>query len=71
MLAGEMNVLYLFMRYRFNWDEVQFSMFCTYSIITNLVGKYIVYRCTSVRCLQLCLGELLDVIKIAVYLRFR
>ncbi|CAG9560186.1 unnamed protein product [Danaus chrysippus] len=37
-LHGEMNVLYLFMRYRFNWDEVQFSMFCTYSIITNLVG---------------------------------
>lgn len=39
LFAGEMNVLYLFMRYRFNWDEVQFSMFCTYSIITNLVGK--------------------------------
>ncbi|XP_053603020.1 probable peptidoglycan muropeptide transporter SLC46 [Plodia interpunctella] len=37
-LHGEMNVLYLFMRYRFNWNEVQFSMFCTYSIITNLAG---------------------------------
>ncbi|XP_073951279.1 probable peptidoglycan muropeptide transporter SLC46 [Choristoneura fumiferana] len=37
-LHGEMNVLYLFMRFRFNWNEVQFSMFCTYSIITNLVG---------------------------------
>ncbi|XP_076252114.1 putative peptidoglycan muropeptide transporter SLC46 isoform X2 [Rhynchophorus ferrugineus] len=37
-MHGEMNVSYLFTRYRFNWDEVDFSIFSTYSMITNLVG---------------------------------
>ncbi|KOB68453.1 Adenylate cyclase, partial [Operophtera brumata] len=32
--------MYLFTRYRFNWDEVQFSMWSTYSIITNLLGTF-------------------------------
>ncbi|KAJ8968885.1 hypothetical protein NQ314_002056, partial [Rhamnusium bicolor] len=34
----EMNVAYLFTRYRFNWDEVDFSIFSTYSMVTNLIG---------------------------------
>lgn len=38
-----MNVLYLSTRVRFNWDEVDFSLFSTYSMITNLVGKRIPY----------------------------
>ncbi|XP_033225473.1 uncharacterized protein LOC117178243 isoform X3 [Belonocnema kinseyi] len=38
-MYGEMAVMYLFMRYRFNWNEVQFSMFSTYSMVTNLIGK--------------------------------
>ncbi|XP_050538919.1 solute carrier family 46 member 3-like [Daktulosphaira vitifoliae] len=37
-LHGEMSVIYLFTRVRFNWDEVDFSLFSTYSMITNLVG---------------------------------
>ncbi|KAL1488422.1 hypothetical protein ABEB36_014895 [Hypothenemus hampei] len=37
-MHGEMNVAYLFTRYRFNWDEVDFSIFSTYSMITNLIG---------------------------------
>uniref|UniRef100_A0A2H8TM94 Solute carrier family 46 member 3 n=1 Tax=Melanaphis sacchari TaxID=742174 RepID=A0A2H8TM94_9HEMI len=37
-LHGEMSVMYLFTRVRFNWDEVNYSMFSTYSMITNLVG---------------------------------
>lgn len=37
--AGEMAVMYLFTRYRFNWNEVKFSMFSTYSMVTNLIGK--------------------------------
>ncbi|KAL1131848.1 hypothetical protein AAG570_011459 [Ranatra chinensis] len=32
-----MTVMYLFTRYRFNWDEVDFSIFSTYSMITNLI----------------------------------
>ncbi|XP_032511509.2 proton-coupled folate transporter-like [Danaus plexippus] len=35
---GEFSILYLFTRYRFNWDEVQFSLWSTYSIVTNLLG---------------------------------
>lgn len=38
-ILGEMSVMYLFTRVRFNWDEVNYSMFSTYSMITNLVGS--------------------------------
>lgn len=37
-LHGEMTVLYLFTRVRFNWDEVDFSIFSTYTMVTNLLG---------------------------------
>ncbi|KAL4704080.1 hypothetical protein ACJJTC_004426 [Scirpophaga incertulas] len=37
-LHGEFMILYLFTRYRFNWNEVQYSVWSTFSIITNLVG---------------------------------
>lgn len=37
-MHGEMNVAYLFTRYRFNWDEVDYSIFSTYNMITNLIG---------------------------------
>ncbi|XP_014254647.1 proton-coupled folate transporter-like [Cimex lectularius] len=40
-LHGEMTVMYLFTRYRFNWNEVDFSIFSTYSMITNLIGTAI------------------------------
>lgn len=40
-MYGEMAVVYLFMRYRFNWDELRFSMFSTYSMVTNLIGTTI------------------------------
>nr|CAD7421720.1 unnamed protein product [Timema poppensis] len=36
-----MAVMYLFTRYRFNWDEVDFSVFSTYSMVTGLVGTII------------------------------
>ncbi|KAJ2947157.1 hypothetical protein O0L34_g16515 [Tuta absoluta] len=35
---GEFSIFYLFARYRFNWDEVQFSMWTTYCIFTSLIG---------------------------------
>lgn len=34
-----MAVLYLYMRYKFNWDAMNFSMFSTYSVIVHLIGK--------------------------------
>lgn len=36
--TGEMSIFYLFTRYRFNWGEVEYSMFSTYSMITGLIG---------------------------------
>lgn len=33
--------MYLFTRYRFNWDEVDFSIFSTYSMVTNLLGTMV------------------------------
>ncbi|XP_013098104.1 tetracycline resistance protein, class A [Stomoxys calcitrans] len=37
-IYGEMNVMYLFTRYRFNWNEVDFSVFNTFAVVTGLVG---------------------------------
>ncbi|CAH2107663.1 unnamed protein product [Euphydryas editha] len=37
-LQGEFTILYLFTRFRFNWDEVKYSVWSTYSIVTNLMG---------------------------------
>nr|CAD7590026.1 unnamed protein product [Timema genevievae] len=39
--ASEMAVMYLFTRYRFNWDEVDFSVFSTYSMVTGLVAPLV------------------------------
>ncbi|XP_059048337.1 proton-coupled folate transporter-like [Achroia grisella] len=35
---GELGVTYIFSRYRFNWDEVKYSIFSTYSLITHAIG---------------------------------
>ncbi|CAG4936867.1 unnamed protein product [Colias eurytheme] len=35
---GESAVMYLFARYQLNWDEVKFSIWSTYCIVTNLIG---------------------------------
>ncbi|VVC97198.1 unnamed protein product [Leptidea sinapis] len=37
-LQGEFAIMYLFVRYRFNWAEMEFSWWCSYSMITNLIG---------------------------------
>ncbi|XP_037299543.1 proton-coupled folate transporter-like isoform X2 [Manduca sexta] len=37
-IYGEVAVLYMSTRYRFNWDEVDFSIFQTYNFITHTVG---------------------------------
>lgn len=39
--TGEMSLVYLFTRYRFNFDEVEFSIFTTYAMATGLLGKQI------------------------------
>ncbi|XP_078036330.1 putative peptidoglycan muropeptide transporter SLC46 [Augochlora pura] len=38
---GEMGVMYLYMRYRYHWNEVKFSMFTTFAMVTNLIGTAI------------------------------
>ncbi|VVC29235.1 Major facilitator superfamily,Major facilitator superfamily domain [Cinara cedri] len=37
-LNGELSVSYMNTRVRFNWNEVDFSMFSTYSTVTNIAG---------------------------------
>ncbi|XP_004930683.2 lysosomal proton-coupled steroid conjugate and bile acid symporter SLC46A3 [Bombyx mori] len=37
-IYGEMSVVYLYTRFRFNWNEVDFSMFSTYAMCTSLLG---------------------------------
>lgn len=39
-MHGEMSVIYLFTRFKFNWSEVEFSFFSTYAMLTSLVGKF-------------------------------
>ncbi|XP_037299159.1 solute carrier family 46 member 3-like isoform X1 [Manduca sexta] len=38
---GEMATLYMVTRYRFNWNEVQFSFFQTYSFLMSVIGTLI------------------------------
>lgn len=40
-LHGEMSVMYLFTRYKFNWSEIEFSLFSTYSMLIGLVGTLV------------------------------
>ncbi|XP_003703016.1 putative peptidoglycan muropeptide transporter SLC46 [Megachile rotundata] len=40
-LYGEMAVMYLYTRYRYHWNEVMFSMFTTFAMVTNLIGTAI------------------------------
>ncbi|XP_068630417.1 lysosomal proton-coupled steroid conjugate and bile acid symporter SLC46A3-like [Battus philenor] len=37
-MYGEISILYISTRYRFNWDEVKFSIFQTYNFIVHTVG---------------------------------
>ncbi|CAH0727982.1 unnamed protein product, partial [Brenthis ino] len=37
-LWGEMSIMYIFARYRFNWDEVKYSIYSTYNLITHSLG---------------------------------
>ncbi|CAK1603870.1 unnamed protein product [Parnassius mnemosyne] len=37
-MHGEISVLYISTRYRFNWDEVKFSIFQTYNFVTHTIG---------------------------------
>ncbi|KAK3928682.1 Proton-coupled folate transporter [Frankliniella fusca] len=37
-MHGENTVMYLYVRRKFNWDELDFSIFSTYCVIVNLVG---------------------------------
>ncbi|CAH0693516.1 unnamed protein product [Chilo suppressalis] len=37
-MFGEISILYMSTRYRFNWDELQFSMFQTYNFVIHTIG---------------------------------
>nr|XP_034824587.1 proton-coupled folate transporter-like [Maniola hyperantus] len=37
-LWGELSVMYIFARYRFNWDEVKYSIFSTYNLVAHALG---------------------------------
>nr|CAD7433736.1 unnamed protein product [Timema monikensis] len=38
-MFGESAINYLFTRYKFNWNEVDYSMYATYTVIVHLIGK--------------------------------
>ncbi|KAF3428242.1 hypothetical protein E2986_03677 [Frieseomelitta varia] len=44
VVTGEMVVMYLYMRYRYHWNEVMFSMFTTFAMVTNLIDIYYFYN---------------------------
>ncbi|XP_063905080.1 probable peptidoglycan muropeptide transporter SLC46 [Zophobas morio] len=37
-MHGEVSVLYLFVRYRFGWNEVDYSIYSTFYVITHMLG---------------------------------
>ncbi|XP_052751736.1 solute carrier family 46 member 3-like isoform X2 [Galleria mellonella] len=37
-MFGEIAIMYMSTRYRFNWDEVKFSIFQTYNFVTHTIG---------------------------------
>lgn len=39
LFSGEYNVMYMFMRYKFGWNEVEFSLFQTFMFIINTGGN--------------------------------
>ncbi|KAJ8732266.1 hypothetical protein PYW08_014996 [Mythimna loreyi] len=39
-MSGEGTIMYLFTRYKFHWDDVQYSMWSTYVIVTNMAGTF-------------------------------
>ncbi|XP_050443837.1 solute carrier family 46 member 3-like [Adelges cooleyi] len=41
-LQGEKGVSYLFTRIKFNWTEMEFSIFSTFSMVINLIGTSLV-----------------------------
>ena len=38
-VAGESVVFYLYLRYRFHWDEKQFSNYSAYKVLAGLAGN--------------------------------
>lgn len=42
-----MSVMYLSARIRFNWDEVDFSIFSTFTMATGFIGEliFVLYDC--------------------------
>lgn len=39
MISGEKSVFYLYVRYRFNWDEKEYSIYFVYKFIGLVIGK--------------------------------
>lgn len=40
-------MMYMFTRIKFNWNEVDFSIFSTYAMITNLLGSTHIIICST------------------------
>lgn len=39
IVSGEFSVVYMYARLRFNWNEVDYSIFSTFLFMTNIFGK--------------------------------
>lgn len=42
---GEMNVMYLFVRYKFKWNEIDYSIFATFGFVVHIIGKFRLIFC--------------------------
>lgn len=34
-----MNVMYLFVRYKYKWDEIDYSVYSTFNFVAHMFGK--------------------------------
>jgi len=39
IISGESGIAYFYTRVRFNWNELDYSLFSTFLFMTNIVGK--------------------------------
>lgn len=37
--SGEYSILYLFVRYKFGWNEIDYSLYAAYKMTGVLIGK--------------------------------
>lgn len=37
-----MNVVYLFTRYKFGWNEIDYSLYATFNVVAHMAGRNLI-----------------------------